>query len=225
MEILRPPRQRETSHRERIAEVASRNLPGSPQEQTLLDRGLLPETIAAHRLGLISSDIADQQWYVDRISIPYINAMGQVSQIRYRAHGPDDKKYLGEPGVPASPYNIGNMVNPSPTTGWDELHIAEGEFDCMILSQVGLHSIGVPGATQWSDAFTVLAEPFDALYVWADPDSAGDKLVETIKKSCTSQPVIRVPLPEDVNDAYLSLGGDALLELAATIRGGDDDPV
>lgn len=182
-----------------------------------MQRGLSIQTIVQRRLGVITSDVAEERSFIGRVSIPYLNANGDVSQIRYRAYGKSDRKYLGETGVKPAPYGVAALASPHPETGWQILHVCEGEFDAMILGQCGYSAIALPGVATWSEAVTMLVEPYEILVVWSDPDPAGDKMYSKVKQVCENALVLRPRLEQDVSDTYVADGEEAIHSAVAEL--------
>jgi len=163
------------------------------------DRGLTPETIGNHRLGwadgklaahlkskgftqadlaasnLINKDGSD--FFVNRVTIPYI-INGHVVQIR----GKDkNAKYFTPPGDPVRPYNIDSVRDAK------KVIITEGEFDAMVVGQLGYATIGLPGATAWQDSWNGYLSDAKKIFVCMDRDESGAKGYEKIAKSLGSR--------------------------------------
>ena len=191
---------------------AAANLRNNPQHdvyQYLTEtRGLTPETLATFHLGLIEDGDPDFGDHAGWLSIPYLSPTGFVD-LRFRNPDPDGKpKYKSLPG------HSGRIFNPSAIlTARDTIVIAEGEFDTIILNQVGLHAIGVPGASAWRKPFELAVHGFENIIICedGDDDGAGKGLTSTIVKGLDWAKTVRFE-GTDVNDYYLAHGAAALRE-------------
>lgn len=178
--------------------------------QYLKDRGLNEQTIKAARLGYWSGKdykplevdvkigLARQSgdWFLDNcITIPYIE-----DNIVYTVRGrklnldlsPSDEnpKYLTLPNSGAHVYHPpGKVSYETPVV------VTEGEFDALIVDQVGCQAIGVPGAN--IDVASYVSS-FSKIYVAYDSDKAG----RTGSRSLISKlnEAYEVDLPEATKD-------------------------
>lgn len=103
------------------------------------------------------------------VTIPYVVA-GNVVMIRGRAF----------PDVPGAPKyktcggNATRLYNSDAAWGTDELVVTEGEFDCLVLRQLGVRSVvACPGASAWQDSWDGYVEGLRRLWVAFDNDPAG----------------------------------------------------
>lgn len=172
-----------------------------------IERGLTAETIAKHKLGwadgklhahlkargfaneairgcnLINADGSD--FFVNRITIPYM-VNGQVLQIR----GKDPKgKYFTPPGDKVRPYNI-DAARDATT-----LVVTEGEFDALVVEQLGYSTIGIPGANSWQESWNGYLETTRKVLAVFDRDEAGAKGFQKLSKSLGAK-VRQVLMPE-----------------------------
>ena len=158
----------------------------------LHDRGLTDATIKRYYLG----------WDARRkaIVIPYLNALGEVRRLRYRNFD-SEPKYIwdkaGEPGV--------HLFHVRATRK-EKLWLTEGEFDAMILSQMGFPAISIPGAKLFKNEWRYLFAYCRQLTVVFDGDQAG--LEGTQRVAGILGPIVdnfrsvRLPQDMDVSDLY-----------------------
>lgn len=163
------------------------------------ERGLTTETISKHRLGyagqeaplyrhlrdcgfarkdIVATGLAYErdgrvvEAFSDMVTIPYFVA-GNVVTIRGRAwpleKGDKRPKYKSLPGSET------RLFNSDFTWHERELVITEGEFDAMVLEQLGFPAVGVPGAAAWQDSWDGYFAEARRLYVVFDRDAAGMK--------------------------------------------------
>ena len=174
-------------------------LSGSPGESHLLERGVTPEAIQHFRLGYVGEPAQGDDYYRGRISIPYTTVTGVVS-IRFRSLEVDpEKKYLTVQGESARPYNVDCLKKAK------LLILTEGEIDTIICWQMGLASLGIPGADAWNPLWARFLR-FRKVVMFADGDDAGKRCAATVKKDVPSLIVFSMPWKKDVNDMYLDKG-------------------
>lgn len=102
------------------------------------------------------------------VTIPYFVA-GNVVTIRGRSWPSEEgSKYKTLGG------NSARLFNSDATWNTDELIITEGEFDCLIVRQLGFENVvGLPGANTWQDAWDGYVANVRKIYTVFDNDSAG----------------------------------------------------
>lgn len=174
-------------------------------------RGISRETAQEFRLGYVPPSHDSEPRYLDRISIPYLRSSG-VTEIKYRlcdlGEEVDKKerpKYVNRPGAETRLFNTKAAFVAS-----DSIIITEGEIDAIILSQIQLPAIGVPGVNNFKPHFARIFEDFDRVLVYADGDKPGHDFADELQSSIGAQPVY-MPDGMDVNDVYLN-GGREFLE-------------
>lgn len=177
----------------------------------LAKRGISQEVAQQFRLGYVPSFHDSEPRYLDRISIPYLRPAGVV-EIKYRLCDLDDDvahkerpKYVNRPGAVTRLFNTEAAFRAS-----DSIVITEGEIDAVILTQVGIPAIGVPGVNNFKPHFMRIFEDFDRVLVYADGDKPGHDFADELQSSLGAQPVY-MPDGMDVNDVYLN-GGREFLE-------------
>lgn len=203
------------SQQETLAEAVATyegDLEGMPDAQVWLrDRGLRAETVRMFRLGGVANPLPQHASHTGRVAIPYLAADGHPVQVRFRCIEPHDcrenhhGKYNTVLGDPARLFNVRSIIDAG-----SEIHICEGEFDAMILTQCGFHALGVPGARGWKPHWRRLLAGFSRVYVWADPDEAGAELLNTVMAN--TRQARPVKLQQDVSDTYVEGGEDAIFE-------------
>ena len=196
---------------EQMVAAAERN---AGHLEYLQGRGIDRESIADFRLGFVDDRDSEYNGFV---TIPYLMPDGHPVAVKFRNLDPDGKpKYLNIGGSGSRLFNPRAFHQDV-----DCIHVTEGEFDSIILSQCGFTSVAVPGATQWRDSeddkrasrWRTLLKDYDTVYVWADNDTAGKGLYEAISDSLTNAVRVKFPVEfKDVNEYYLACGSDAILE-------------
>lgn len=171
----------------------------------LTKRGIGPKAAHAFRLGVVGEELAGFEQYVGRLAIPYITKTG-VIDIRFRAMGPEQPKYLGMPGANTHLYNVLAVL-----TAGDNIAICEGEIDALTLHyNVGIPTVGVAGANNWKRHYGKILADFETVYVFADGDQAGQDFAKRMAKDLQGVRVIQMPEGEDVNSMYTAHGADWL---------------
>lgn len=175
----------------------------------LMDRGIEEGTALTHRLGVVSEPLPGHEGYRGMLAIPYLHRSGHPLTIRFRRLHGDGPKYMSLTGDRARIYNTAALYQAGA-----EIHVTEGEFDAMILNQIGLPSIAIPGANGWAYHYSVVLAGFSRVWVWGDPDAAGGKFVSDVSRSLRQARGVRIR-GGDVTDVYLEHGAAALHELVS----------
>ena len=127
-------------------------------------RGFRDDTIAEAELGYVSDPSSR---YYHSIAIPYHDALGRHRTTRYRHLRPEmakKRKYESEVGGHAHLYGVQLVREPT-------VYLCEGEFDALILRQMGLQAVGVPGANAWQRPWRWLFRDCDLVVVVFDIDA------------------------------------------------------
>jgi DNA primase len=173
----------------------------------LLDRGLTQETVRTRRLGVVVDPMPGHEAARGYIAIPF-TLKGQIVAIRFRNLGQEGPKYLQPSGSRIGVYNVDAIHQAAHV-----LHITEGEFDAMILNQVGLPAIGFPGASTWRGHHGRMLAGFNRLWVWGDPDGAGAEFVQKVTNRLPrSAKGVKLSIG-DVTETYLAGGAKFLYSL------------
>jgi len=100
----------------------------------LLARGIDPAYIDKYLLGYVVSG-----YYADSVAIPLLDGMGRLRSCRFRRLTPGyPRKYETMKGDQPHMFNVSSLRHPL-------VYIAEGEFDAIVLEQLGRKAVGVPG--------------------------------------------------------------------------------
>jgi 5S rRNA maturation endonuclease (ribonuclease M5) len=173
----------------------------------LESRGLSLEDAKNAFLGVVNNPLPGHEQFRGRLAIPYITPTGVVD-IRFRALGPQEPKYLGLPGAKTRMFNTNSIL-----TAIDRIAICEGEIDALTLSyKVGIPAVGVPGANAWKPHYKRLLQDFDTIYVFSDGDQAGQDFARHLARELNGIVNLTMPEGEDVNSMYLANGKEYFLE-------------
>ncbi len=185
-------------------------------------RGIDQDTSAGFGLGVVTDPIPEHDYLEGWLSIPYRTRSGDVTKIRFRCIEDHDGescrdlghgKYLDVAGERQMVFNAGAILEAE-----DELNIAEGEADAMILTQLGLPAIAFPGAKSWRPHHKRMLAGFPHVYIWADPDEAGREFADRVRNDLPHARI--VPLHDgDVGETFLAGGVDAINEALDRLEG------
>lgn len=185
----------------------------------LLARGLDEAEVTTARVGVVTDPLPGHERFRGMLAIPYLTVDCAPLTIRFRCiaeHNHRDfkhGKYMSLADDPPRMYNVGAVHRAD-----DELHIAEGEFDGLILQKCGLHAVAIPGAQNWMPHHRRMVAGFSKVWIWGDPDEAGSDFVNKIRKGVRSAVGVRLNRTDgDVTDIYKAGGRSAVL---AKIAGG-----
>lgn len=176
-------------------------------------RGVTPEQASYEGLGVVRDAPAIHEQYEGRLSIPYLTETGPVG-LAFRCMRDHDckelghGKYLRPKNQEATLYGVRCFDD---ATDW--IAVCEGEMDSLILRQIGLPAVSIPGSTTWKEHWENVFEDLSRIYVFADGDDSGNKMWESLRDKL-SMPVLKVKLPagEDVNSTFTRYGADAIIK-------------
>ena len=203
--MLRPPSpawtkscgQRATTYRKQL---------GPAGTAYLRRRGISPEAAEQFLLGEVAEPLTGDDPYRGRLVIPTITASGAISSLTFASLDGSEPKYLCDPGAEKRLYNAGVLQ-----VAQEEIHVAEGQIDTITLTMCGLPAVGVTGTGSWKEHYPRLLAGFRVVYIWSDPDKAGNDLAERIREDLPAT-ARRVRLTADVNDVYRAGGETAIWE-------------
>lgn len=176
-------------------------------------RGIDLDHAAYEGLGVVRNPPAVHEQYEGRLAIPYITDFGPVAMsfrcmqnhnCKEVGHG----KYLKPKNQETTLYGVRSFDD-----ALDSIGVCEGELDSLILRQIGIPAVSIPGSTNWQDHWANVFEDLSRLYVFADADESGEKMYERLRDKL-SMPVLKVRLPkgEDVNSTFLKYGAQAIID-------------
>lgn len=168
----------------------------------LTNRGITHRTAVEFRLGYVHDPYPGHQNWEGRVSLPYLASDGTVHNLKARRVVEDDSpKYLGEANIEPSLFNVKALLSDA-----DTLWICEGEFDAMVLHQMGLTAVGYAGTNAWRPMFKLAIGPdWQQINVIADGDTPGIEAAKRVAKEIHGQ-VVELPQGEDVSSLYVARG-------------------
>lgn len=204
-----------TSQQETVEEAVGKyHLAATAQAVEWLERRKIStQTADTFRLGVVTDPSPGHERFRGMLSIPYLDKDGIALTVRFRCIEDHDHrehfhgKYMSIPEDRPRMFNIGAVHRAE-----NEIHVTEGEFDAMILSQLGLHAVGIPGSQGFAGHHRRMLAGFSRIWVWGDPDDAGADFTNGITRRLRSAKGVKLP-GTDVNDTYLQGGATAILSL------------
>lgn len=188
-------------------------------------RGFTREAVAGARLGVVGDVPAPghANWLAGWLALPYLAADGHPLAMRFRclrhldggckAAG-HNMKYASVEGEVTRTFNVGAIHRAVRGVNGDHsLQVCEGELDALILQQVGLHAIAIPGARHWQPRHRKMLAGFDEIYVWADQDDAGREFAGKVTRSLRNARTVRLPDGQDVGETYVQVQQEGLLRI------------
>lgn len=167
----------------------------------LLERGLTAATIRRARLGYVGDPFAGHRRFADSVAIPYLSPDGGVRGIRFRYLNPSRNKYDSPKGVKIHLYGVEN-------TTARHVWLCEGEFDSLVLSQLGYPAVGVPGVSSFKPNWKYLFASADSVTIVMDGDEAGrrgaNRIASILGEVCANLRLAALPQGKDITDIYLS---------------------
>ena len=186
----------------------------------LAGRGISEEVAAKYRLGTIVNPIEGHQGYEGWISIPYFTALDHCVGFKFRRLDDGKPKYGSPTGQKTHLYNVTAVTVDSP-----RIVICEGEFDAIIMNEVGVPAVGVPGVAAWKPFYPKLFTGFDIIYVIGDNDQREDKetnpgaeFSKRVAGDIINGQIVQLPPGMDITDYYLANGSQALVNLVGGVQ-------
>ncbi|MEV4642796.1 toprim domain-containing protein [Actinoplanes sp. NPDC049548] len=183
----------------------------------LTARGISREAAVTHRLGVVIDPMPGHTRFTGMLAIPYLDKDGEALQLRFRCLEDHDHraafhgKYNSIAGDPVRLYGV-QSIHHAARESHPEIHVTEGELDRLVLEQLGLHAIAVPGAALWRGHHAITLAGFNKVWVWGDPDDAGADFTNKITRSLRQAKGV-VLRDGDVNETYLKGGAAAIFAL------------
>lgn len=180
----------------------------------LVERGIDGATARTFRLGVVHAEpFPGHSRFQGSLAIPYLDRFGKPLSMRFRCFQEHDHrafghgKYMSMIDEPTRVFNVKGIHDAG-----DEIHIAEGEFDAMILTRVFGFGAGFPGARSWKPHHRRMLAGFNKVWVWGDPDDAGAEFVQKVSRQVRSAKGVRLT-DGDVTDTFKKLGAEGLTSL------------
>lgn len=178
----------------------------------LAGRGISEQVAAKYRLGTVVDPIEGHQGYEGWISIPYFTALDHCVGFKFRRLDDGKPKYGSPVGQKTHLFNVNAVTEDS-----GHIVICEGEFDAIIMNEIGVPAVGVPGVAAWKPFYPKLFTGFDVIYIIGDNDTREDKdtnpgadFSRRVMGDVTNGQIVTLPPGMDITDYYLANGADGL---------------
>lgn len=177
--------------------------------EVLAGRGLEMGLARSSALGVVRNPLPGHEMHEGKLCIPYLTDAGPVN-LMFRCiknHDHDGHgKYVREHGIPSNLYNVQSIAQ---ADEW--IVVTEGEIDALIMKQIGVPALAIPGVKHWKEHWPNVFEDFSRVYLFEDGDDAGKELWNKMSHELSN--VIRVTMPkgEDVNSMFLKRGAEYLI--------------
>jgi hypothetical protein len=139
----------------------------------LRDRGLKISSIMKWKLGVLLDPLPGHDYYEGHIVLPYYDARHQYRGFRTRNLGytsrREGSKYVSVEG--------GQHVFGVKYTSSRIVYVTEGEFDAIILHQLGFNAVGIPGSNAWESSWRWLFRDCEEVVIV--PDNDGEEMKVT----------------------------------------------
>jgi len=180
----------------------------------LVERGLDPDLVRAEGLGVVRDPLPGHDIHEGKLAIPYLTDHGPVN-LRFRCLQRHNCSEMGHPKYSMMKGYEGNLygVQQISTEGLmdDWICVTEGEIDSLVLRQVGIPALGVPGAKMFKEHWPNVFEDFSYVYIFTDGDDAGDEMWSRWSSKLNTATIrVKMPSKEDVNSFYQKYGAEAL---------------
>lgn len=176
----------------------------------LRGRGLDESVVRTARLGLVDNPVPGHEAFKGMICLPYVTPAGVVGH-KYRRINDGNPKYTAPTGQRTRMYNVCSLQADT-----DTIVICEGEFDALIVQQVGLAAVSIPGVNNFKPHFPRVLRGFPNVIVATDNDdkedgtNPGQDLAARIIASMPHARNVLLPPGMDVNEFFLAEGAEAL---------------
>lgn len=212
-----------------VAKQSRDRFEGSPAEEYLVHRGLVPEQLERFRLGYVDDSAPSGfEQYRGTMAVPYLRrgATGKwsVAALRFRCvrdecvRNPDGSFRAPHEEVHVRHGKMQSMSNDTPRIynteaiirSSDTIAICEGEADTWTAEMCGIPAVGIQGVNGWKEYFTELFIGYRTVFVLSDGDEAGRGFARHVSSLLPN--ALEVPMAPglDVNKTYNEQGRELL---------------
>jgi DNA primase len=202
----------------RAAHEYHMELPGSPAEEYLQQRGLL-DAASQFLLGYVAEPAAGhEQRFVGTLSIPYITPSGVVA-FKFRRLDAGDPRYQSPTGQRHHLYNVQAILD-----SLDHILVVEGELDAIAATVAGFPAVAVPGVNAWKPHFRRCFDGIERVLIVCDNDlkedgsNPGQDLAKRLTETIPNAVRVSLPMGEDVNSTLVNQGAQFLADLVRAVE-------
>lgn len=176
-------------------------------------RGISRETAVSFRLGSVTDALPGHERFEGMLCIPYLDAHGRPVSLKFRnlvdgARPKYDQPAAQQPRL----FNVSAL-----TADVDQVAVCEGELDAVLLTQLGVPAVGVPGASHHRPHWIRCFADYEVLVV-ADNDRKEDgsnpgmtHARKLVKEFDGRARLVTPPEGMDLTDWVLAAGADEVL--------------
>lgn len=193
-------------------------LPGSPAEDYLKQRGLL-DAAPQFLLGYVAEAApGHEQRFEGMLSIPYITPAGVVA-FKFRRLDDGSPRYQSPSGQRHHLFNVQAIID-----ALDHILIVEGELDAIAASVAGFPAVAVPGVNGWKPHFRRCFDGIERVLVVCDNDlkedgsNPGQELAKRLTETVPNAVRVSLPAGQDVNSTLVSQGAQFLADLVRAVE-------
>ena len=155
------------------------------------------------------------------ISIPYASDSNEDVQVRFRVGLNEGDRFRWDRGSNPRLYGLWNLEN---IKAQNYVILVEGETDYAMLDYHGFPVLGIPGAQNYKSEWNRHLAELRDIYVWQEPDTGGEKLVERLRDQFPNIKVLNPgPGIKDPCDMGMQ-AGDGFRELMDEMLDGAEVP-
>lgn len=183
----------------------------------LVKRGVTKETARTFRLGSVLDPAPGHSRFTGFLALPYLDKDGEPVSLRFRCIAEHDHrsfghgKYMSMTDEPARVFNI-RAIHEAARGSSGEIHVTEGEFDAIVLNQLGLPAVAIPGASGFQGHHRRMLAGFNRAWIWGDPDDAGAEFTAKVCRMMRSAKGVRLEVG-DVSETFSAGGAEAIFDL------------
>jgi len=213
---VRPPRQQPAGTPAPAPKNVRKPLQGVTIAQLAESKGLNPDYLYEE---LAWRDV--KYYNTSAISIPYANDSNEDVQVRFRVGLNEGDRFRWDRGSNPRLYGLWNLEN---IKAQNYVILVEGETDYATLDYHGFPVLGIPGAQNYRSEWNGFLAGLRDVYVWKEPDTGGEKLVEKLRGDFRQIKVL-IPGPGIKDPCDMAMqAGDGFRELMDDMLDSAEEP-
>ena len=152
------------------------------------------------RIGVSNGVAGSGQSRSPCVDITYTDERGEILAVRKRLSLEGNPRFLWRRGDRVTLYGLGYLAEVRKA---GKVILVEGESDTWALWLNHFPAVGLPGSSTWREEYRYLLEGLE-LFIWHEPDEAGDKLLQIVSSDISDVRVIEPPAGvKDPSELYL----------------------
>lgn len=185
------------------------------QRVRLSHYGIERDTAVAMRLGYVTSQNVQpgHEAHIDRLAVPYWTRAG-VTDIRFICTLHADCDEQGHPHISTLPESTGHLYNVGAlSTSSPSIVLVEHELDAVLLTQLDVDAVALPGPGAYKPHHARILEDFDTVWVLGSGTLYGRTFVSTIAPHLRGAIPATCPDGHTVRSLYTQQGEGAVAAL------------